>query len=164
MADYYTPTVIQQTIPTTDITPLERLILGEMFSAEPDGDGIYFYSECGAADAITVSRSGLKIALEASSAFESCLQEIVTDALSTSSENAPLLDLDLSAISFEFIFQDVVKRSKTLRYVTAISSFMCTKMRPDAFGGIAVLITADNICGKTTGDILEDFLAEAGLS
>jgi hypothetical protein len=33
-------------------------------------------------------------------------------------------------------------------------------MRPDGFGGMAVLITADAILGKSTDDILEDFLAE----
>jgi len=33
-------------------------------------------------------------------------------------------------------------------------------MRPDGFGGMAVLITADAIVGKSTNDILEDFLAE----
>jgi hypothetical protein len=32
--------------------------------------------------------------------------------------------------------------------------------RPDGFGGVAVLITADAIRGKSTNDILEDFLAE----
>ena len=36
-------------------------------------------------------------------------------------------------------------------------------MRPDGFGGMAVLITSDAIVGKSTNDILEDFLAEAGL-
>jgi len=33
-------------------------------------------------------------------------------------------------------------------------------MRPDGFGGMAVLITADTIKGKSTNDILEEFLAE----
>jgi hypothetical protein len=33
MADYFTPTVIQQTVPTADMTPLERLILGHVFDA-----------------------------------------------------------------------------------------------------------------------------------
>jgi hypothetical protein len=37
-------------------------------------------------------------------------------------------------------------------------------MRPDGFGGMAVLITADAIVGKSTSDLLEDFLVEAGLA
>jgi hypothetical protein len=63
-------------------------------------------------------------------------------------------------MSWECIFQDIVRRSATLKYVTAVSSFTCTKMRADGFGGMAVLITADAIRGKSTNDILEDFLAE----
>jgi len=55
------------------------------------------------------------------------------------------------------------RRSSALRYVSAISSFDCSKMRPDAFGGMAVLITADRILGKSTNDLLAEFLAEAGL-
>ena len=34
-------------------------------------------------------------------------------------------------------------------------------MRPDGFGGMAVLVTADAIKGKSTEDILGDFLDEA---
>ena len=70
------------------------------------------------------------------------------------------IDIDFSGTSWEFIFQDIVRRSSTLRYVTAVTSFTCSKMRPDGFGGMAVLITADAIVGKSTNDILEDFLAE----
>jgi hypothetical protein len=47
VADYYTPTVIQQTIPVVDMTRLERLLLSYVFSSEPDGDGLYFYAEEG---------------------------------------------------------------------------------------------------------------------
>jgi hypothetical protein len=33
-------------------------------------------------------------------------------------------------------------------------------MRPDGFGGMAMLITADAIKSKSTNDVLDDFLAE----
>jgi hypothetical protein len=36
-------------------------------------------------------------------------------------------------------------------------------MRPDGFGGMAVLITADAVRGKSTNDLIEEFLSEAGL-
>lgn len=36
-------------------------------------------------------------------------------------------------------------------------------MRPDGFRGMAVLITAEQIVGKTTNDLLTEFLAAAGL-
>ena len=54
--------------------------------------------------------------------------------------------------------QDIVKRSSTLAYVTAVSSFTCSRMRPDGFGGAAVLISADEIMDKSTSDLLEEFI------
>jgi len=62
--------------------------------------------------------------------------------------------------AWELILQDIVRRSPTLDHVTIVSAFTCTKMRPDGFGGMAVLITADTIRGKSTNDFLEDLLAE----
>ena len=64
-------------------------------------------------------------------------------------------------MSWEVILQDIVRRSSTLRYVTVVTAFTCTKMRPDGFGGMAVVITADAIKGKSTNDFIEDLLADA---
>ena len=50
MADYYSPTIVQQVIPLTDMTPLERLILSHVFDSEPDGDGLYLFAETGPRD------------------------------------------------------------------------------------------------------------------
>jgi hypothetical protein len=58
--------------------------------------------------------------------------------------------------------QDIVRRSKTLSYISVVTSFTCSKMRPDGFGGMAVLITPDAIVGKSTGDFLQDMIEEAG--
>jgi len=70
------------------------------------------------------------------------------------------LDLDLSETSWEFIAQDIVRRSSTLRYVSAVSSFTCSRMRPDGFGGAVVVISADAILGKSTNDLLEEFIEQ----
>ena len=84
----------------------------------------------------------------------------VAERLAAAPADDTEIEIDFSGTSWEFIFQDIVRRSATLRYVTAVTSFTCSKMRPDGFGGMAVLITADAILGKSTNDILEDFLAE----
>jgi hypothetical protein len=47
MADYFSPTVIQQPIPIADMTPLERLVLSLIFDAELDGETLYFHTACG---------------------------------------------------------------------------------------------------------------------
>jgi hypothetical protein len=163
MADYFSSTVIRQTIPNADMTPLERLLLTRIFSAEPDGDGLYFYAEEGPADMIALNRVELDAALAASQAVPSTANAHVVEHLARTPVGQSDIDLDLSGTSWEFIVQDIVRRSSRLRYVAAVASFTCSKMRPDGFGGMAVLITAEAIIGKSTNDILEDFLAQAGL-
>jgi hypothetical protein len=160
MADYFSPTVIQQPIPVADMTPLERLVLSLIFDAESNGETLYFHTVVGPNDAIGLSIDELRAAFEASAAIASTATNYVAERLATAPVGNIEIEIDFSGTSWEFIFQDIVRRSSTLRYVTALTSFTCSKMRPDGFGGMAVLITEDAILGKSTNDILEDFLAE----
>jgi len=160
MADYFSPTVIQQPIPIPDMTPLERLVLSLIFDAEPDGETLYFHTACGPSDAIGLSVDELRAAFEASAATASTAATYVAECLAGAPAGDTGIEIDFSGTSWEFIFQDIVRRSSTLRYVTAVTSFTCSKMRPDGFGGMAVLITADAIKGKSTEDILCDLLDE----
>jgi len=164
MAGYFTPTVIQPTIPLGDITPLERLLLSHIFNAEPDGEGLYFYADEGPAGTIWLDRAPLEAALaQSSTASDNTAATVVTSQLARVPADNVEIELDVSDTPWQAIFQDIVRRWRSLRYVTAISSFTCSKMRPDGFGGMAVLITPTAIVGKSTSDIIEDFLAEAHL-
>ena len=163
MADYFEQTVVQQTIPTADMTPLERLLLSRIFECEPDGGGCYFFAEQSPSTMIFVTRAEIEAALASSADIESAAHLHVTEQLAAADADTTEIDLDLSGTSWEFFFQDIVKRSATLTYVSVVAAFTCSKMRPDGFGGMAVLITRDAIVGKSTSDLLEDFLAEAGL-
>ena len=103
MADYYTPTVIQQTIPERDMTPLERLLLSYVFDAERDGDGWYFFSELGPADMITVECAALKTALAASELEVDCtannfVTKLLADLTDEKLQNG-YFDIDLSTTS-----------------------------------------------------------------
>jgi len=160
MADYHSPTVVQPTIPDRDMTPLERLLLSHILDCEPDGDGFYFYSETGPNDGIELPLDELRTALSASDGVPSTAYDYVIERLALAGADDTYIEIDLSGTSWEFILQDIVCRSRTLDHITVVSAFTCTKMRPDGFGGMAVLITADAIKGKSTHDILEDFLAE----
>jgi len=164
MADYYSPTVIEPTIPNADMTPLERLLLSNIFEAEQDGEGWYFFAEEGPTDMISVSRAELEAALAASRTIDSSANAYIAEHLAQIPAAKSEVDLDLGGTSWEFLFQDIVRRSTTLRYVIVIMSFTCSKMRPDGFGGAATLITADNVKGKSTYDIIEAFLNEDGLT
>jgi hypothetical protein len=160
MADYFFPTVVQQTIPNTDMTPLERLVLTHMFDSELNANGFYFFAEDGPRELVHLPTAELKAALAASASAPSSLRDYVTARIANLAPTATEAQIDLSAASWEFFFQDIVRRSRTLHYLTAVSSFTCSKMRPDGFGGSATLITADAVKGKSTTDILEDFIAE----
>jgi hypothetical protein len=160
MAGYFFPTVIQQTIPNADITPLERLILTQIFDCEPCGDGLYFFAEDAPRDFVELPAKDLHAALADSAGIASSLLDYVAENMSGLDPTAAEVQIDLSGTSWEFFFQDIVRRSRTLRYVTVVSAFTCSRMRPDAFGGSAALITADAVKGKSTTDMLEDFTAE----
>jgi len=165
MADYYSPTVIQPPIPAAAMTPLERLLLENIFSDSDSADrgGLYFYAEEGPLDFIVLSRIEIEAAIAASNGAAGTAATFLAERLSQVAPEEAEIDLDLSVTSWEAIFQDIVRRSPTLRYVTAITAFECSKMRPDGFGGMAVLITADRILSKSTHDLIAEFLAETRL-
>jgi hypothetical protein len=163
MADYFDQTVIQQIIPDGDITPIEHLLLSQIFECEPTDDGWYFFAENGPSSMVYATRPEIEEALAASTDKQCTAYVFVAERLAALNAEPGEIELDVSDTSWEFFFQDIVGRSTELRYITAVTAFTCTKMRPDGFGGMAVLITADAIMGKSTNDLIEDFIAEAGL-
>ncbi len=160
MADYYSPAVVQPTIANADMTPLERLLLTHIFEAEPDGDGLYFFTETGPSDGFELAVEDLRTAFAESAGIASTASAYLAERIANIGASDTQVEIDLSGTSWEFILQDIVRRSPTLDHVTVVSAFTCTKMRSDGFGGRAVLITAAAIKGKSTNDILEDFLAD----
>ena len=161
MADYFSPTVVQPTIPNADMTALERLLLTHIFESEPDGDGLYFFAETAPNDRIELPIAELRAALASVEGGASETAAFVQGQLKDLGDDEPYVQMDLSMTSYEFIFQEIVKRSSTLNHIAIVTSFTCTKMRSDGFGGMAVLVTADAIKGKSTQDIIGDFLDEA---
>ncbi|MGB6176119.1 MAG: hypothetical protein WBF43_07250 [Methylocella sp.] len=163
MADYFEQTAVQQTIPGEDMTALERLLLSRIFQSEPDGEGWCFFAEESPSTIIVVSRAELDAALASSPDVDGAAPTYIAEQLVNIDAENDEIDLDLGGTSWEFFLQDIVKRSKTLGYITVVSAFTCSKMRPDGFGGMAVLIAPNAIVGTSTNDLLEDFLSEAGL-
>jgi hypothetical protein len=161
MADFYSPTVIQQKIPVADITPLERLVLSHIFDAQLDGETFTFHAADGPETTIWAPITDLRAAFDVSTKVESTTADYFADRLTSASIVDGDIEIDFSGMSWEFILQDIVRRSSTLRYLTAVTSFTCSQMQADGFGGMAVLITADAIKGKSTEDILCELLDEA---
>ncbi len=163
MANYYDQTVIQQTILDADMTPLERLLLSRIFQSEQTGDSWYLFAEENPCTTIDVTRSEIEAVLAETTDTGSAAYIYVAGKLAGLTGGDKDIDLDLSGTSWEFFLRDIVKRSKTLDYISVATAFTCSKMRPDGFGGMAVLITPDAIVGKSTNDIFEELIAEAGL-
>ena len=157
MASYFVPTVVQTTIPNTDMTPLERLVLSHIFDAEPDGDGLYFFAEESPDECIEVDAVELRAAHQDSVGFDSSLDSIVAERLAESAAADTHIELDLTVTSWATIFQDVVRRSPTLKEVAVAAAFTCSRMLRDGFGGMATLITADAIRSCATDEMIAQF-------
>ena len=158
MADYFSQTVIQQPIPISDMTALERLVLENMLQYDVIDDAIYFYAEDGPRDLIWLERAELETALKATTHHDTTLGTLIDASLRKGPPESTEIEVDLSAISWEYILQDIIKRSSTLAYVTIVTSWSCSKMRPDGFGGMAVMVTPTEIMENSTTAILERWI------
>lgn len=158
MADYYSPTVVEPHIPLADMTPLEQLLLTQIFDSETIGDALYFYEEQSTQDQLWLDVGEVREALAGSEGIASKANEIVATALAELEPDAEDLELDLSMTSWEFLFQDIIARSATIEYVVVTTSFTSSKMRPDSFGGMVTLITADDMLSSSTSDMLGQLL------
>ena len=90
----------------------------------------------------------------------SSIYDAVKGELDGADPGAEDIDLDLSLTNWTLIFQDIVKRSSTLTHISVMASFTCSKMRPDAFGGMVTLITPAKILSMSTNEILEKWLSD----
>jgi hypothetical protein len=154
MADYYSPTVIDPQIPLDIITPLEKLVLTQILD-EPEiyGGKAYFYTSTHPCTIVSLADKDLRDALEASKAYKSRLNTLITRCLKKR-ELGREIDIEWTDGGYPMIFQDVLRRSTTLRYITVHTAWTCSKMRPDGFGGSAMLITAKRIFYISTADFL----------
>lgn len=161
MADYFTSMVVHQTIPESDITPLERLLLSNIFEMETSSQGIYFFTGERPSDIFWICREELEKTLEASQGVESGAMRLVQDEMARALAEASEIEIDINALGWEFLFQDIVRRSPTLDFVSIEGAFTCTKMRSDGFGGMAIVIAANQVLCKTTGELLQEFEQQA---
>lgn len=162
MADYHSPTVVTPDLPITDMTPLERLLLGLVFDAEQGDDAIYFHSWCGPSDIATLPVKELRAAREesrhiAGSAIAARVDVLLVEFDAASKDPGDHIDVDIIRpdTGWDRMFQDIVRRSATIDEVVVTAAFTCSKMRPDGFGGSVMRITSDAIQYSSTTDMLE---------
>ncbi len=161
MADYYTPTVIEPMIPLAAILPIERLFLAKVFSEEIEGETAYYCSDDGASDLITLDAEAVRTALGAQSAETSSLTKKLLDEHGEAIQGDEEIELDMCGDLWADVLQDIVRRSPDLDHLTVTMAFTCSKMRPDGFGGLAMLITASTIRSESTSTLFDRFYSEA---
>ncbi len=161
MADYFTPTVVQQGLPLADMTSLEKLVLKAIFDTEEEVGELYCYASESVGDFPSLDAAEVRDALKQASGIPSRLYDLAKAQADALGDGEKTLDLDLSVEGFEFILQDILKRSDTLNHISVTAAFTCSKMRPDGFGGMVTLIVPDEILSLSTNAILEKWLAYA---
>jgi hypothetical protein len=161
MADYYTPTVVEPMIPLAAMLPIERLFLAQVFSEEVEGETAYYCSDDGASDFITLDAEAVRIALGATSAETSSLTKKLVEEYGEAILGDEEIELDECGDLWADVLQGIVRRSPDLDHLTVTMAFTCSKMRPDGFGGLAMLITASTIRSESTHTLFDRFYTEA---
>lgn len=162
MTDYYSQTVVRTDIPRSAMTGLEFDVLCQIFSHEAVGDDIYFFAAHGLNDIAYVTAAAARAFAEADLRIASMLADHVAEAVGKLPDGEEQIEIDVTEIGYETIFQDIVRRS-ALGFIEVETAWTCTKMRPDGFGGAATLITADAIEGMSTSSWLDEAIARIEL-
>ena len=161
MANYHSPTVIQQMIPTADMTALEQLLLGEIFDAEFDGEAVYLCTDEGPRDMLYIDADKLREGVGDPAAADTTALSQIIDQYGEEILADGEVEIDASCGWWENILQDIVRRSATLDHLSVITSYTCDKMRADGFGGMATLITGSQIRAISTHETMANFIAQA---
>lgn len=161
MADYYTPTVVEPFIPLSALLPIERLFLARVFDEEIADETAYYYSEDGANDLIFLDARDVRAALGAASPETSRLAQKLLEEQPDAIPGEDDIELDMCGDLWADVLQDIVRRSPDLDHLTVTMAFTCSKMRPDGFGGLAMLITAETIRSESTNTLFGRFYKEA---
>ena len=157
MADYYSQCVVSPMLPLADVTAAEQLVLRNMFDSELEGDELYLFAEIGRNSMIGLEIPDILVALS-STGVASVATRLLSKAVADLADGEITAEIDLDDHWLE-ILQEIVGRSDTLSFVAIETGFNCSKMRPDGFGGAAIVITAETIDAMSTNQFIDETLA-----
>jgi len=165
MADYYTQTLVHQSIPRRMMSPVEEFILKQVFEWEDDPDvvgNIYFFAEEYPYSYIEIDD-------------EEGLRKLIADSRALSPELCDRIerawvvdegDIEIDEIEgYEPIFQAIVKRNKEeLPFVSIQQASTCIRVRLEGFGGASTLIIPDSIERMDTTTWLKKRITDLNLN
>jgi hypothetical protein len=182
MADYYSQSVVQPSLPGWLLDKADRLVLeGLGYTFEKDGEDWYLFAAEG--ENSTVFRINPNDWLEV---FDECYPDgverpawlvmLVTSIHAEASRDPNLrtmiaadwaLDFTAVPLTGADVFQGLLQKpvnsldpERQVREITIEGSFSCSKMRPDGFGGWVERITPKGIQYDSTKEILERWANE----
>lgn len=154
MSEYRSYTGIQPRIPHADLTALEKCLFDELFRFKRDDTGTYFFSDNVMRSSFFVNieelRKTMTLSDEAGASVASC---VIRACLMKVSTHAGDVWLECPERFWEAILQDVVRRSKTLRYISLTTNFFHGEMTSDSPDAEVSLITADGIWSGSTDEM-----------
>lgn len=157
MADYYSQCVVSPMLPLADVTAAEQLVLRNMFNSELEGDELYLFAGMGRNSMIGLEVPDILTALS-STGVASIATRLLSKAVADLADGEISAEIDVDDHWLE-ILQEIVGRSDTLSFVVIETGFNCSKMRPDGFGGAAIVITAEIIDAMSTSQFVDETLA-----
>lgn len=164
MDDLETTIVITPAIPLGDMTPIERLVLSHVFDAGETDEGLLLYSDRGAASRLRIPGDELTNAYFTSRhvPHTDIIRVIARSWRCWCEEDEPgeMVDVDMTDTSWEFILQDIVARSTTLSEIRVLEWYRHPSQSPESFGANIMLITANEVAGRSSDDFFEDMRAE----
>jgi len=156
MADYYSQCVVSPMLPLGDLTAAERLILCNIFESKTESDELYLFAEIGRNSMIDLELPDIEAALATTEG--STAADLLAGAIVGLADGDTVAEIDLDD-HWIAIFQEIVRRSPTLTFVAIETGFNCSKMRPDGFGGSALVITAETVDAMSTSQFIDETLA-----
>lgn len=157
MADYYSQCVVSPMLPLAELTEAEQLVLRNIFDSQLDGEDLYLFTEIGRNSLIELALPDMRAAL-ASAEIVSLATRLLSKAVADLPDGEDTAEIELDDEWLE-IFQEIVQRSDTLTFVAIETGFNCSKVRPDGFGGAAIVITAEAIDTISTSQFIDETLA-----
>lgn len=124
-------------------------------------DGLHFSAHRRPRAWAIIDKADLREALAASAGFAGTAQQVAAQALHEQGDKPDPIEIDVRAGWWDRIFQDIVKRSATLDYISVVMVFTSAKILRDGLGGLTILITASQIRCKLLDEVLMDFMADA---
>lgn len=165
MIGAYAYTLIHPPLSLEALTPLERLILGEVMESRVLKKCLHLYAYDDLSLTFDLFLHDAVVALEASKDQDSVLNTLVTGLIDAASAYDDSISLNLGEgdVSFEHILQDIVRRSPTLTHLVVTSGYARSGLEAGAAGGSVTVITTGDIQQKCTTEIIDEFLDDAGL-